>query len=110
MTDCQLRRIGARPQIFGYLDLMLAIDHLIEEWQAGDEAHHRDEPWRAGMRAYEAVDTVEVIYTGSILDVDALRILMPLTEPHKGFARPGIVVVHRDLDYPGLQNRGAALR
>ena len=56
MPDGELRRVGARPQIFRHLDLPLALDHLVEEGQAGDEADHRDEPGRAGIGADEIVD------------------------------------------------------
>ena len=98
MADGQLRRVGARAQIFRRLDLPLALDHLVEERQAGDEADHRDEPGRAGMRPDEAFDAVEMVDLGGIFDVGHLRRLVAVAEAHQGLARPGIVVEHGNLD------------
>ena len=105
VADRQLGRVGARAQILRHLDLPLAVDHLVEERQAGHEAHHRDEPGRAGMRLHEAVDAVEVVDARGVFDVGALRVLVALAEAHQGLVGPGIVVEDRDLDDAGLQHR-----
>src|SRR5262245_46586953 len=110
MPDCQLRRIGARPQIFRHLDLMLAINHLVEERQAGDEAHHRNEPWRAGMGLYETIDAAKVVYTYRVFDIRAPRILMSLPEAHERLPRPRIVVKDRNFYDTCLQNGITLLR
>jgi hypothetical protein len=89
---------------------MLAINHLVEERQAGDEAHHRNEPWRAGMGLDETVDAAEVVYTGRVFDIRALGILMPLPEPHERLPRPRIVVKDRNLYDPRLQHGITLLR
>src|SRR5579871_4031891 len=44
VADRELRRVGARAQIFRHFDLLVALDHLKQKRQAGDETDHGDEP------------------------------------------------------------------
>jgi hypothetical protein len=72
--------------------LPLALDHLIEEGQASDEADHRDEPGRTRMRLDERIDAIEMVDAGRIFEVGAIGILMALAEAHQRLMGPGIVV------------------
>lgn len=90
---------------FRSLDLPLALHHLIEERQAGDEADHRDEPGRARMRLDERIDAVESVDACRVFEIGAVRILMAFAETHQGLVRPGIIVEHGDFDDPRLDDR-----
>ena len=105
VADGQLGRVGARAQIFRHLDLLLALDHLVHERQAGDEADHRDEPGRAGMGGDEVVDAAIAVDAGGVFEVGAGRVLVALAKAHQRLVRPRVVVEHRDLDDPRRQRR-----
>src|SRR5262249_59882029 len=40
VADRKLWRVRPRPQVFGGLNLSLALDHLVEEGETSDEADH----------------------------------------------------------------------
>src|SRR3954453_14705888 len=104
MADCEPRCVGTRPKIFWHLDLPAAIDHLVEERQARNEAHHRYEPRRARMRLDETVDPGQIVDARGIFDVGALRVLMALAKAHQRLASPRVIVIHRNLDDPRLED------
>src|SRR3979490_342928 len=92
VSDRQLRRVSAGAQVFRDLDLLRPLDHLIEPWDARDEADHRHEPRRTGMRRDELVDAAKAIDARTIFEIGRCRVLVPLAEAHQRLARPGIVV------------------
>ena len=71
MADRELGRVGAWPQVLGHLELLLALHHLVEERQTGDEADHRHEPWRIGMGGDEFLGSSKLLtraaYSRSVL-------------------------------------------
>ena len=95
MADRELRRVGARPQIFRRLDLLLPLHHLIEEGQTRNETDHRDEPWRARMRLHEIFDASIPVDPGCIFEVRRARFLMALAKTHQRLVRPRIVIIDR---------------
>src|SRR5262245_63192664 len=103
MAHRELRRVGARPEIFWDFDLLFSLDHLVHEWQTCNEADHGDEPWGTGMGGDKGIDAAVAVDPRGIVEVAARRILMALAKAHQRLMCPRIIVVDRDLDDPGRE-------
>ena len=110
IADRQLRRVGARPEVFRHLELPRPLDHLEEERQAGDEPDHGDEPGSPRMGGDELLDAGLVVDPGGVVEIGGARVLVAVAKPHQRLVRPGVVVVDRELEDPRLDHRGRLRR
>ena len=103
MADRELGRVGAWAEIFRHFQLFLALDHLEQERQPGDESDHGDKPRRTRMRGNEVVDRFVAVDARTVFQIGAVGILMALAKAHQRLVRPWIVVQHGYLNDPRRQ-------